>query len=270
MARLNVRRTNPAGVSSRRVRARAGRTPHDGQNPRPPQENGTSRWCWHGRHTSQVKPRRGSPHRHQVQQRTDQDDTDTAQAALHKVRATHRCQGSYTKSVHRYAAGVRPVPSPAASDLGLSPVGKELLFYGNVFVLESFLGHLNQASMADDSLDVTTRHIHRLHYLDEARHIAFDKVVIREAVDQLRESGLDGELDVIADQLRQTELWALRSTVDHRAYIAAGVDDVGTVLSEVLELRRPLHERWMASPRQFLAGVGLNRDVETTKPSQVG
>jgi hypothetical protein len=166
----------------------------------------------------------------------------------------------------RYADGVLKDQGLAVGDTALSPAGEELLTFGRTWVLESFLDFLNREAMRDDTLDEVPRQIHRVHHIDEARHMTFDKAVIRTCVERLRAEGRDDELAAIAAQLATYGRHALRRLCNTSIYKQLGLAQplaLSWELDQITE-RREIESAWLASGKAFLASVGLSPSCEVT------
>jgi hypothetical protein len=159
----------------------------------------------------------------------------------------------------RYADGVLKDQGLSVGDAALSPAGEELLTFGRTWVLESFLDFLNREAMRDDALDDVPRQIHRVHHIDEARHMTFDKAVIRACVERLRAEGRDGELAAIATQIAAYGRHAVRRLCNASIYKQLGLAQPMGLSWELEQIpeRQEIEREWLASGKGFLASVGL-------------
>jgi hypothetical protein len=166
----------------------------------------------------------------------------------------------------RYADGVLKDQGLSAGQTALSPAGEELLTFGRTWVLESFLDFLNREAMRDDALDDVPRQIHRVHHIDEARHMSFDKAVIRACVDRLRAEGRDDELATIADQLAAYGQHAVRRLTNASIYKQLGLAKPMELSWEIEQLpeRRRSEADWLSAGKAFLASVGLSPSRKVT------
>jgi hypothetical protein len=160
---------------------------------------------------------------------------------------------------YRYGEGVLKDPGLALPEAPRSPAGEELLCFGRTWMLESFLDHLNREAMRDDALDPTARQIHRVHHLDEARHMAFDKAVLRACVDQLKAEGRQEEMQAIAAQLTGYGQHALRRLSNAAIYRAIGLPQPMQLVwdLEASPERRAVEETWISGGTAFLTSLGL-------------
>jgi hypothetical protein len=166
----------------------------------------------------------------------------------------------------RYSDGVLKDQGLSVGDTALSPVGEELLTFGRTWVLESFLDFLNREAMRDDTLDEVPRQIHRVHHIDEARHMTFDKAVIRSCVERLRAEGRDEELATIAGQIAAYGTHAVRRLCNANIYKQLGLAEPMALSWDVQKLpaRQEIEREWLASGKAFLASVGLTPAREVT------
>jgi hypothetical protein len=161
---------------------------------------------------------------------------------------------------HRFGEGVMQDLSVTVDSPALSPVGDELLAFGRTLILESFLDYLNCAAMRDDGLDPTVRDVHRFHHIDEARHMSFDKEVVKWCVGVLQAEGKEDELKAITSSLLAYGSYAFRRLASASVYKAIGIAEATEVVWEVAaEPRRlAISQDWLSSGRRFLQKVGLN------------
>lgn len=161
---------------------------------------------------------------------------------------------------YRYGDGVMKDYAVQIEAPTLSDIGMELLFFGRVFVLETFLDYLNTTAMRDERLDVTVRQIHRFHHDEEARHMAFDREVIEFCVTQMQAAGLHDEMELIAVLLNTYGRVAMKSLYSPVVYRKVGIAHPTTVADEaqVIAPRIEIENAWRASARAFLDKVGLS------------
>lgn len=187
---------------------------------------------------------------------------DYIQHFIHEENAhTHMLAGY----CYRYGDGVMKDYSIQVADPTLSSIGQDLLFFGRVFVLESFLDYLNSNAMRDDSLDTTARQIHRFHHVEEARHMAFDRAVIRYCINEMKNLGLQDEFQVIAKLLGDFGKVAQKSLYSPKVYKKVGIQDVTSIAREAqkIQARVELEHAWMSKSRDFLGEVGLTISSES-------
>lgn len=172
---------------------------------------------------------------------------------------------------HRYHGRVLPDTGLSAGGEPLSRVGEELLFFGRTFVLEVFLSHLNARAMGDDSLDPTTRAVHRAHHGDEARHIAFDRAALAAISEALAESDAGGEREAIGARLGTYARLSLRRLYNPALYrkvgIAGGVDLIDQV--RALPARRAIEARWLRPAASYLDRLGVDLGLDDAQDTPV-
>lgn len=160
---------------------------------------------------------------------------------------------------NRYWRGLMPDLAVTVALPELSPLGEDLLFFARTLVLESFLDFLNVEVMKDDSLDVTARTLHRLHHLEETRHMAFDKSVVRQASALLAERGRHDELALVAELAEKYAEYAVKRLYNPSVYKEIGLKDVVNLAweAENMSAASGLHDEWLRAGRSFLESVGL-------------
>lgn len=128
--------------------------------------------------------------------------------------------------------------------------GGRALSYLLILAIEEQLDHMNRATMRDERVHPTARHIAKLHVLEEARHVSFAKSFLAEVWPRLE------EVDQATVQLAAAELVAeivsigLNPTVfdelaiadgyqtalanpEHQAHVIASLSKLTDFLSEV-------------------------------------
>ncbi|MBL8573840.1 MAG: diiron oxygenase [Hyphomicrobiaceae bacterium] len=177
---------------------------------------------------------------------------DYLQHFIHEENAhTHMLAGY----CFRYGGGVMRDNFMAIAQPELGLAGEELLFFGRVFVLETFLDFLNTRAMRDTTIGETARQIHEFHHFEEARHIAFDREVIRSMLRQIPAA----EVPVLREALRSFGEAALASLYVPKIYKEIGIERPTEVAREVREIpeRRALETDWVSATRDFLSPLGL-------------
>ena len=61
---------------------------------------------------------------------------------------------------------------------------EDLLFFAKVLCFEEVVDHYNRRMGADPRLAVVARQINRLHHLDETRHLAFGRMIVKDLFDR--------------------------------------------------------------------------------------
>lgn len=133
----------------------------------------------------------------------------------------------------RYHGAVMPELVYQFENPPLSRLGRDLLFFGRVFVLETFLDHFNRAAMKDPSLEPTARAVHRSHHLDESVHIAFDRAMLGALCRHIAAAGNEGDIATVATLLRRYADYAFARLVNPRIYRDLGIADPLSVAREV-------------------------------------
>jgi len=141
----------------------------------------------------------------------------------------------------------------------LSRAGRDLLFFGRVYVLEMFLHFVNRAAVRHGDLEPTARAIHRSHDEDESRHIAFDRAMLDALVSQMRHEGLDLEIATVAALLGKYAEYAFSRLVNPRIYRELGLQDPLLLARQVQSTPRwtELKARYRQGQERHLRQVGL-------------
>ena len=155
----------------------------------------------------------------------------------------------------RYHGSLMPdMTALSSQEPELSALGKDLLFYGRTAVLEYFLGFLNRKAKADEDIEPVVKQIHYFHYLDETRHITFDRLVIEETLKQAKEQGLDAEVKLISKLLQEYSEYVSKRLYNFRIYREIGIENPFKVYQEaqVLGARGPQIQEWNLQSNQLL------------------
>ncbi len=158
----------------------------------------------------------------------------------------------------KYVGRVYPTKSFAMAKK-LAP-GEELLrFFALAMVVEALSDHYNVRVMNDDGCDPLVRAISRLHHVDEARHLAFDRAYLTELAAQhlpgWDEATLHGFQAWLAGFIKAFWLTFYNPT----AYKDAGIDDAYEVQKLAMEAphQQALREEFSAPTEKFFRKIGL-------------
>jgi hypothetical protein len=138
----------------------------------------------------------------------------------------------------RYHGSVLPDHTYAVEQPKLSPEVDDILYWGRVLTLESFLGYFNQKSMTNTDLDTTARQIHEYHHIDEVRHQAWDKAMIEENLRRARAKGLDSELQSVKEMLIAFQEYIRQSTCNPAVYRALGLENSLELREEAIKSKQ--------------------------------
>ena len=67
----------------------------------------------------------------------------------------------------RYHGSVFPDRAFAVEQAKFAPETEDLLYWGRIYILESYLGFINQKAKNDSDMDSTARQVHMFHFIDE-------------------------------------------------------------------------------------------------------
>lgn len=165
---------------------------------------------------------------------------------------------------NRYYGRVMPEIVSRFETPSLSRTGTDLLFFSRVYVLETMLDMVNRTSMQDETLDSTVRAMHRAHHLDEARHMAFDRAIIKSLTTKMREAGQFDELDAVERLVSGYARYAFALLANPRVYREAGIPDPLHVMKQVQASPRwrALEMRWWHPVEAFFRKVGAFREPD--------
>lgn len=181
---------------------------------------------------------------------------DYLQHFIHEENAHTHMMAGYC---FRYGDGVMRDNGMSIVNPTLSLVGEELLFFGRVFVLETFLDFLNTRAMRDKTIDETARQIHEYHHFEEARHIAFDRETIRACVGKLKASENQTDLPLIKGALRAYCESAIATLYVPKIYKQVGLERPAELAREARQIpaRKKLEEEWVSVTEAFLSEFQL-------------
>ncbi len=159
----------------------------------------------------------------------------------------------------RYYGRVMPEIVYAFERPTLSRSGADLLFFGRVYVLETLLDFVNRVAMQDVSLQPAVRSIHRSHHEDEARHIAFDRLVISTLAGQMGDQERGLELETIGSLVSKYSQYVFSRLVNPRVYRELGIGNALQIARDVQCSERwvALRTDWWERPAMFFAKVGI-------------
>jgi O-methyltransferase involved in polyketide biosynthesis len=137
------------------------------------------------------------------------------------------------------------------------PGEEEFLFFARVLVFEEIAQDYNQRIAADDGVWRLARQINEYHASDEARHIAFGRVLIDEMWDRLSPQWTDEQRKHIADYLVRYMATVCRSYVSPDVYRALGLPPA--LRDEILDSThwRSLCEQSTRHVSQWLQKIGV-------------
>ena len=162
----------------------------------------------------------------------------------------------------RYAGGLLPdrmIPFPTNEE---DPT-LELVVYCQAFLFEEILDHFNVVMARDERLHPLIREIHRVHHVEEARHLAFDRACIQEEFARLQATldaaRLEAEQREISDYLERYVACLRGEFCSVDAYRAAGVQEPFAARRAALTAGGLwIAQREALRPaRAFLSGFGL-------------
>ena len=159
----------------------------------------------------------------------------------------------------RYHGSVFPDRSFAVQHPKLSPEVDDILFYGRIYILESYLGFINQKSMKDPDLDATACQVHECHFLDEVRHKVWDRAMIEENVRRANDKNLNTDLQGVKELLATYQEYIYQSSCNPAVYRALGLEDCLELRTEVIECkkRREVLRPWSEGLANYFLEIGF-------------
>jgi hypothetical protein len=117
-------------------------------------------------------------------ERLYRDGSEDVEAYLHHFLGEENDHMAYFGGFcRRYAGKVYPDRS-VAFPREHAPGEEDFLFFAQALVFEEIVDAYNVACARDERLEPTARRIHRLHHVDEARHLAFGRRYVAELFDR--------------------------------------------------------------------------------------
>ncbi len=159
----------------------------------------------------------------------------------------------------RYHGSVLPDRAFAVEHPKLTPELDDLLYWGRIYILESYLGFINQIAMKNPDLDSTAHQVHKFHLVDEARHKAWDKAMIEENLRRAKVKNHDSGIQVVKKLMATYEEYIYQSSCNPAVYRALGLENGMKLRSQVLESdkRRQLLRPWSDGLAKYYSDIGL-------------
>ena len=159
----------------------------------------------------------------------------------------------------RYHGSVFPDRSFAVEHPKFSPEVDDLLYYGRIYILESYLGFINQKCMKDPDLDTSAQQIHTHHFMDEVRHKAWDKAMIEENLRRAKDKKLGAELEAVKKLLETYQVYIYQSSCNPAVYRALGLEHCLDLRAKVIdcEKRQAVFKPWSDGLASYYGEIGL-------------
>ena len=145
-----------------------------------------------------------------------------------------RHMASFGEFCRRYAGGIHPDRSLATARPS-APGEEDVLFFAKVLVFEEIVDAYNVHMAADERLARVVRDVNRLHHVDECRHLAFGRAVVKELWTRVAPSWSAATVDRVRATVAQHVCACLRDYASVDAYRDAGIADPYGVRREALE-----------------------------------
>jgi len=159
----------------------------------------------------------------------------------------------------RYYGSIFPDRSFAVEQPKLSVEAEDILYYGRIYILETYLGFVNEKTFNNPDVDKTAHQVHLYHFTDEVRHKAWDKVMIEENFHRAKAKGLDEELRRVQVLLTTYQEYVEQSSCNPLVYRVMGFENILQLRTEaVANLRRKeMLSVWAEGLTQFFSKVGF-------------
>ena len=159
----------------------------------------------------------------------------------------------------RYHGSVYPDHSFAVEHPKFSPEVDDLLYYGRIYILESYLGFINQKAINDPDLDTTARQVHEHHFMDEVRHKAWDKAMIEENLRRAKAKNLSSEIQAVKELLATYQDYIYQSSCNPAVYRTLGLEDCLELRTEVIECnkRKEVLRHWSEGLANYYGEIGF-------------
>jgi len=159
----------------------------------------------------------------------------------------------------RYNGSVFPDRSYAVENPHFSPEVDDILYWGRIYTLESYLGFINQTAFNDPELDTTAHQVHKYHFIDEVRHKAWDKVMIEENLRRAKLKNLSSELQAVKKLLATYQEYIYQSSCNPAVYRALGLENGLQLRTEAIacKQRKELLRPWSDGLADYFSGIGL-------------
>jgi hypothetical protein len=157
----------------------------------------------------------------------------------------------------RYAGKLYP---DRTVTLGTEPEGAEdFLFFARVLIFEELVDRFNVLMAGDERLAPVARRINLLHHLDETRHLAFGRGMVRRLFDEGTRAWTPATLAGIRAHLAGYLTVTWRSFYNPAVYLDAGLDDPWGLAARAWDDPATRRQRRAVSRRclRFLTGSGI-------------
>lgn len=130
------------------------------------------------------------------------------------------------------------------------------LSYLLILAIEELLDFANRATMKDERVHPTSRHLAKIHVLEEARHVSFAKSYLGEAFPTMS----DDDREAVRDAAATLTGEVVRLSIDERVYADLGIAD-GLALVHANPAYRATVVAGLAKLTGFLTEIGIIDDT---------
>lgn len=102
---------------------------------------------------------------------------------------------------------------------------EDFLFFAKTLIFEEIVDSYNVKMAKDERLAPIARQINLIHHLEESRHLAFGRMLVKKLFEQYAPSWSKGTLQVIRDYLRDYVVATWKEYYNPAAYTDAGLED---------------------------------------------
>jgi P-aminobenzoate N-oxygenase AurF len=137
------------------------------------------------------------------------------------------------------------------------PLVDDVLFFARVLLFEEIVDRYNVTMAGDDRLAGVARAINQRHHLEESRHLAFGRRVVRRLGEQARQAWTGREARFVAGELDAFLTATWREYYSTRCYHDAGVPDPWGARQQAWEAGRARRAEFSRRPLELLVEAGL-------------
>jgi hypothetical protein len=171
----------------------------------------------------------------------------------HMLDEENKHSASFAEFCLRYGGKIYP---NRVLSLGADPEeAADFLFFARVMIFEDIVDCFNRAMALDAVLEPTARWINAQHHLEERRHLAFGRNLVRRLWAIERDRWSDAVLDEVRAALTAYLQTVWRSLYNPQVYVDAGLDNAWQLVAEAYATphARAQRERMSRRCRNFLA-----------------
>jgi hypothetical protein len=143
-------------------------------------------------------------------------------------------------------------------------VFEDFLVFARILIFEEIVDYFNIAMGGDSSLDPIIRKINKVHHLDESRHIAFGREIVKLLHNNLKETQSREDLLKLERYIKRYMTASINSLYNPAVYKDAGIADPYAMRNTLLELpeRIEMHKKFLKRTTDFFVKNHIFNDGE--------